>query len=871
MRPARALLWAERSLLLLLAVLVFTTSLLGVLVPSLLTDRYDQAVRKVLSDAAVDARDIHITATAAGAGPSNQLSSDGAMATLAESWRQLLPPRLVAITDKEEYSASTGRMPVEGRFSMLVVADRTPDTDGRITYVSGRAPQNRPHTPIVEVGLAATAAQHVDAKVGDVITLGGQGSLPKVRISGLYTARSTADPFWYGRTDFLKSIDVPMGYDKVPQIRVLLDAVGYETFFADSATFTYDYRLPVDSRRVTSGAAAGLAGDVDESRIKVSESSPVGMHFDLGTDLDGLLRSNLAQQHVAETVLNIALGGLAAIALGVLLLGCVVLLERMRAGLSTMRARGAALRQLAGLAAWTVAVVALPCSLLGLAVGGLVSGSWNPVAPLAVLGTVVLGPAVLAGWEHRRPGRNTRRDFATARSSPRRLVLEALIATLAVIGVVVLRQRGLTSDVAKHGSDPFLATVPLLLAAAAGILTLRGLPYPLRLSARLVRRGRSAVPFLGTLRAARQRPATALPLITLLLAVAMAAFALTLDQGLRHAQATAVHQTVGSDARVSRQLIADDAVRRLRAAPGVRAAVPARIEPAQLTSTDNPSVQRNVTVIGVDLAAFRSVAPVPRMSGSATGALVSPALAADLSDKKLELTWAQDVGSVTVTRTGTISDFPGEVSGAEFVVLPYRSMTVPSGTWATTVFLRGDHLDVAVLTKAAGGDPETDGALTVQTAASERAALAGAPLVTLVHDGFGWGGFAAAAFGVLALALALVLESEARGRTLAYLRTLGLGKGQLRRLVMVELAPLVLGTAVVGWLLGLALPALLGSAIDLKPYTGGVSAPYRPFDLDTTLILVGGLVVVAGIALALDATVNARRRLTDQLRMGEDS
>src|SRR5581483_6573424 len=165
---------------------------------------------------------------------------------------------------------------------------------------------------------------------------------------------------------------------------------------------------------------------------------------------------------------------------------------------------------------------------------------------------------------------------------------------LAVIGVVVLRRRGLSPG------DPFLSLVPFLLAGAAGIATLRVLPYPLRLSGRLVRRSRTAVPFLGILRAARQRPATGLPLITMLLAMAMAAFALTLDAGLRQAQGVAARQTVGADAQVSGPVILPAGVARLRAVRGVRSAVPARvIGGAQLSAG---SLTRTVTLIGMDHA-----------------------------------------------------------------------------------------------------------------------------------------------------------------------------------------------------------------------------------------------------------------------------
>jgi putative ABC transport system permease protein len=88
-------------------------------------------------------------------------------------------------------------------------------------------------------------------------------------------------------------------------------------------------------------------------------------------------------------------------------------------------------------------------------------------------------------------------------------------------------------------------------------------------------------------------------------------------------------------------------------------------------------------------------------------------------------------------------------------------------------------------------------------------------------------------------------------------------------LALLELGPLVLTAIVTGAALGLAMPAVLGSKLDLRPYTGGFPVAIRLIDSGTAMLLAGGLAVIIGAAVAVDATVNARRRLTTVPRIGD--
>jgi putative ABC transport system permease protein len=117
--------------------------------------------------------------------------------------------------------------------------------------------------------------------------------------------------------------------------------------------------------------------------------------------------------------------------------------------------------------------------------------------------------------------------------------------------------------------------------------------------------------------------------------------------------------------------------------------------------------------------------------------------------------------------------------------------------------------------------------------------------------------------------LTVAIGASARGRTVSYLRTLGLGRAQMRRLIMVQLGPGIVCAAVTGWVLRLLLPRIVGPAMDLRAHTGGFPASNLALDPRWTALLAGVLAASAGLALTVDAAMNTRRHLGGALRMGD--
>jgi putative ABC transport system permease protein len=444
----------------------------------------------------------------------------------------------------------------------------------------------------------------------------------------------------------------------------------------------------------------------------------------------------------------------------------------------------------------------------------------------------------------------------------------------------VLRRRGLTTGTWSGGIDPFLSAVPALLSVAAGLLILRILPYPLRLAGRVFARGRSAVPFVGVARASRQDAIAVLPLVIVLLAVAVIGFGSTVESSLTHAQRLATYESVGGDARADVLSMRPTVVDRVRHTPGVRQAVPAQtIDAARLLSQGQ--VIDELTVVGVDLGAYRrmmagtgvSIPASPKTKpGEPAPALFSRAASKDAANRDLGI--STDYGQrLAIRNAGTVASFPAQLSDAAFVLVPADALSRVTGggnTGSLSVFVRGDHIDVAALRRnSALPELGVDGASSVVTYRTTHDAFTQGELGRLVGRGFGASGGLVAFYGTLAVLVLLFAGAQARGRTASYLRTLGLSRRQAQLLALVEIAPTLFAACVGGWLLGLLLPGLLGPAIDLRPYTGGFPVTHYSPDLSATVALAVGVLVFAGLAVLIDSASAARRGLGSVLRIGD--
>ena len=467
-----------------------------------------------------------------------------------------------------------------------------------------------------------------------------------------------------------------------------------ENYFS-SANVQLEWVFPIDASSLTGQQAQPLASALDSLTTQVPTLTgylaPVGATLTTNSNLLFALQQFIATAQSVDTLLWLLYVSLTITGLAVLVLAGRMVAMRRRAELAVIRARGASLRQIFLGTATGAALVCVPAAVLGavlavLAVPGAGSidgagsaGGWWP--PIAVLVVAVIGPAVIAAWQHRLPKRAVA-DRRQTRAR-RRLVIEVMLIAAAVAGIVVFRNQG---SQAGSGVNLYTSSAPLLVAIPVVIIVLR--LYPpilgglLRGSARTAR----APAFLGLARASRTALTPALPAFALVLALTIAAFAGMVRDAVTNGEVAASWQTVGADATVTpapNLIIAPNAVRAITSVPGVSHA-------AEVWNAlwETPAGAQ-LNVLAVDPASYAALVAsgqgypqvragllaAPTTAGAAQPVLASPAAVADLGDGVISLDTNQGVvAPVRVRVAGILSSTPAMPGNGAFVIMPVAAI-----------------------------------------------------------------------------------------------------------------------------------------------------------------------------------------------------
>jgi putative ABC transport system permease protein len=428
---------------------------------------------------------------------------------------------------------------------------------------------------------------------------------------------------------------------------------------------------------------------------------------------------------------------------------------------------------------------------------------------------------------------------------------------LAAAGAYLLRRRGLP---AAGTVDPLLVGVPVLLSAAVALLILRGYPWLLRVAGPPAARARSASAFLGL---ALARRATTGALVVVVVAVAGAAFCAAAATGIRTGRDRAATLAVPGDMVLTGDRFADDTTPALAALPGVRTVEPVAGHAAETLSGS----AEGVYVLVVDGPALTA--------GLHGAALVSPDVAADLTASR---------GTVTVDnrelsfRAGSVaSSFPLiPPTIRRFVVVPAVAgapKLTPTGFVITgtpdprAVERTGIAGRTRYFTTGPAAHRPPDATPVVTTHAAVRAALDDGGANGLLSFGFAAGVLGGLVLALAAVAAAVLADAPGRARIQVRLRTMGLSRGQRNRIVLIELAPAVGLAVLAGAATGVLLPVVVGPALRLSAFTGGV-----PVGLGADPGLAGGVVVFGLLALVLALAVEAMaaRRLDRATGWRED-
>ncbi|HEX4064304.1 MAG TPA: hypothetical protein VHY58_25115 [Streptosporangiaceae bacterium] len=757
---------------------------------------------------------------------------------------------------------------------------------------AGNGPEAGSPRTLIGVAVTQTMAARYGLHLGSrmkVTTAGG--NVVTVEVSGVVAVRDPSASFWTAdATVAAPSEVIPPGNGLPYWVGAVFTSpaglIALENAFSPT-DLPMQWQFPLALSAVSAGQARHLLDQLNGVSAHTPVlTGPLGPSAaDLGFANPGVtqvLVVFLATQVSVVSVLSLVFVGLGVIGVVVLLLAAQMVTVRRAGEWVVLRARGASVWQLAGLALRDTAVAVVPGVLVG---GGLAvvltPGEEVPLSWWLAAGVVVIalaGPAVVAGVRYRpvraggvayQSGLLQPTGIANAgprRSAVRRLVAEVGLTVAAVGGLVLLRFEGLGR------SGVFTSAAPALVAVPAAICVLRGYPLVLRGVMRLSARRAGVTGFLATARAGRA-PAAVLPVFALVLALSLAAFAGMVRDTVAQGEVAASWRATGADAVVN----AESAVGKLTPAvvgslSGVAGAGRVVTARAALWGLAGGG---SVVVVAVDPAAYAALAaqtpwagfPAGKLARRAGGGpapvLASPAAAGLLGHGRVTLELVTARMPVTVAgAVGATAAMPG---GGAFVIVPAWALPAAVAAQPPDLMLMTGPVDGAALT-AAAHRLVPGVAVTLRSAAL--ASLAGSPLPRGAYLGFAVGLAAAAGFSAAILLLDLALAADARRMTLARLATMGLAAGQARRLTLLETLPAVAAAALAGAGCALILVPLTGPILDLSAFTGSpATIPVHP-DLTALVLPVAGLIILAAATLLLHIRIERHRGLTTALRTG---
>jgi putative ABC transport system permease protein len=621
-----------------------------------------------------------------------------------------------------------------------------------------------------------------------------------------------------------------------------------------------------------------LTGPLQPVSSSLTASS--GLVFSLGTFI--------ATAQSVDALLWLLYVSLTIAGLAVLLLAARMVAMRRSGEITVVRARGASLRQIAigtgrdaALLCVPAAVIAVVLAILvtpgaGSAQGAGSAGGWWP--PIAVLVVAVLGPALIAAWQHRMPRRRT--TAPRRQQAGTRLVIEAALVAASVAGIIAFRDQGAQ---AGSGVNLYTSSAPILIAIPAVIVVLRLYPLVLRGLLRATARTSRAPAFLGLARASRTALTPALPAFALVLALTVAAFAGMVRDAVINGEVAASWQTAGADATVTPSYagqsltISPAAARQIAAVPGVAYSAAIVYE---IWSTPAGS---QVDVLAVDPASYAQLVAhtqgfsqvqagllaTPGSAGAPQPVLASPQAAAEIGNGTVTLSTSQaSLHAVPVRVAGEVSSTPALPGGGAFVIMPLAAIkstiNPPDPTPVNEMLLIGGSIDRAQLNAVA---QRTLPGVVVTFRSDVLSALTNGPLQHGAFTLFTLAVLVAAILGLAVMLLELALGASEREATLARLATMGLGEGQRAWIVALEVLPAVIAAAVAAWACALTLPPVLAPDIDLSVFTGSSVTVKLVADVASFAVPLIGLAVLAAVALGIEIR-SGRRRGAASLRIG---
>ncbi|WP_189589739.1 FtsX-like permease family protein [Streptomyces massasporeus] len=494
----------------------------------------------------------------------------------------------------------------------------------RIRLVSGAlpGPARADGDATVPVALPETAAHRLKLRAGARLTLTDRlGGAPlRVRVSGVYRAADSSDPYWQADT---------VGGQGVRTLAFTT----YGPLLADASVLASGrtsedntgWVATADYRTFTTGGIGGLRADAVRGAEALRGDPALGGDASVRTGLPDVLDRTARTLLVSRSTLVIVSVQLVLLA-GYALLLVARLLDGERAGeTELLRARGGSRGRIASLAALEALLLAVPAAVcaallsgplarllarwsslerIGLRLDTAPTGRvWLVAAGVALACAVaVVGPALAATASV--PVR-LRRVRATTTAAPVRAGADAALLLIAGVAYWQLQRQTdasgggvLSRDRAgRLGIDPLLVAAPALALLAGTVLTLRLLPLAARLAERRSASGRGLPAALAGWQFSRRPLRGAGPVLLLVIAVATGMLAIGHGASWDRSQGDQADFGTGASVRVLDYRPGSPGQTGLYAAlPGARAAAPAHRTALSLSGG------RDATVLALDTA-----------------------------------------------------------------------------------------------------------------------------------------------------------------------------------------------------------------------------------------------------------------------------
>jgi putative ABC transport system permease protein len=552
---------------------VLVTSFVFTAAPRAFDSNADDGLRFAVSKASPFERNVEITRAGriepSGQDPIEAVSAAGTRLaqSFPESVRDVIRNGRDTVETTRYTAVDAPGVPGPPGTTRLLTLEYVQGAADRVRLVSGRMPEERdeivplpfrlgqPRAPLVEVAIPLAAANQLSLQAGDVLYLEPDfedvlaGAVPlserrmiAAEVTGIFSPKRDADAAWLDDARLGAAVTRDTDQRRYVYGFGLFAPAAYGEVADASAPLPlrYSWRYDVDASGFDAGTIDRLDSDVRKLDASFGEST-FGQRLGTGvrTGLSEVLTDYRADRDAAAAVIAIDAVGLLALALAVVALLGGLAANRRRESIALVRSRGGASWQVLGAEAVEGIAVALPAGLAGYVLALVLVDGRSVVTPvLLVLGIVLATGGILAAAASgaARSGLTARRgreEVAVTSVSPGRLAIEAAVVVSSLVGVYLLRRRGLAD---ANGFDPYLAAVPLLLGLAAGIVAVRLYPLPVRFLAAAAARRRDLVPALALRRVARQPGVTAAPLLVLLLGVSVSVFAAVMAATVSHAQ-----------------------------------------------------------------------------------------------------------------------------------------------------------------------------------------------------------------------------------------------------------------------------------------------------------------------------------------------